>query len=377
MKFLRLLTVLILSSGLAGVAAQAQETPAEATVIAVTGYVSITDGNGSSGRAAAGQKVAVGASITTGPNGQLSLQVHEGIIAVFTSASFAVVDKLSTSENGTRNTVLRLTKGSIATSLDPARKHSNNYAIRTNKGFALARGTTMTVTVNDEHYTVSVLVGVVTVNWSDGRSVSIAGSTPADVTSWIGGQMQSGSLSDALADDSSPGLTGALTAAAAAVAAVATNTNQITAVIQAIASAAGTGPSAATLVAGVTAAATGAAIINGPLVAATGSTTAVAAEITAGAVGAATLAGNGTAATLIVISAVNAVATTLPDTNINLITQALTQASNSTPGNPQVDAGQVTLGIGSAVGPITLVSSQADTTIKNPFDSSTISPSGG
>lgn len=375
-KSIRLLTVLALSVALAVLAAQAQETPAEAKITAVSGYVSIAGADGSSVRAVIGQKVAVGATITTGPNGQLSLQVHEGIVAVFTGSSSAVVEKLSTSENGTRNTVLRLTKGSVATSLDPSRKHVNNYGVRTDKGLAVAHGTTMTVTVNDEHYTVSVLVGVVTVNWSDGRSVSIAGSTPADITSWVDGQVQSGSIADALTSNSSPGLAGALTAAASAVAAVATNTGQITAVIQAIASAAGTGPDAANLVAGVTAAATGTAIVNGGLVAATGSTTLVAAEITSGAVGAATAAGNGSAATLIVISAVNAVTTTLPNTNINLVTQALTQASNSTPGNTQVDAGQVTAGIGTAVNPITQVTIQANTTVKTPFDTSVISPSG-
>jgi hypothetical protein len=363
----------------------AQETAVRATVLAVTGSATVRLPDGSSVPAATGLRLAQGAVIATGSNAQVSIEVHDGIVAVLAGTSNLELEKLNVSANGTRNAMMNLTLGSLASSLDPSRKSLNNYGVRTAKGVAMARGTTMTVsvavTVNGNFYTVSVLAGNVTVNWQGGRSVSIEGNTPSDVTS--NGQ-QAMSLHEALATGGVTGLSDALTAAAVAVATVATNTAQVTAVINTIAVAAGTGPAAAATVASATAAATGAAVNNAALVTAAGSTTAVASTISTAAVTSATAAGNSSAAALIVTSAVNAVANIIPGTNVNAVATALTSASNSVPGSTPILAGQVTAGVNAAQNPVTIqgfaVGNNPTRTPISPIDPAVfivVSPSGG
>ncbi len=334
-------------------ATAAQETPAQAIVLAVVGSATVRSPGGATKPATVGAKIDPGATITTGRESQVSIQLHEGIVAIATGNSQVVVDQLSVSADGVRNAVLYLRNGSLATSLDPARKEFNNYAVRTEKGVSRAHGTTMTVSVNGNIYTVSVVAGNVTVDWSGGKSVSIAGNSLVSVTSLSDGIVTSESLGAAMATGSTTGLNDALTAAAAAVAMVATNTGQVTSVIATIAAAAGNSPTASATVAGVTAAAAGAAVANSTLVAAAGGTTQVAAEITTAAVTAATAAGNGSAAALIVTSAVNAVAGAIAGTDVSAVATALTNASNSVEGNLSVDAGQVTASVTAAQSPPT------------------------
>lgn len=325
--------------------AHAQETLTQATVLAVKGSAQVRLSGGLTVPATVGLKLSQGAAITTGNDAQVSIQAHDGIVAVLAGTSQVEIEKLSVSPNGTRNTMMNLRSGNLATSLDPSRKSINNYGVRTAKGVAMAHGTTMTVSVivsvNGNYYTVSVLAGNVTVNWEGGLAVSIVGNTPSDVTS--NGQ-QAMSLHDALATGSIPGITDALTAAAAAVATVATSTGQITAVIDAIAHAAGTSSTASTLVAGATAAAVGAAVVNSNLVQGT-TTTAVASAISTAAVTSATDANNPSAAALIVSSAVNAVAKTISGTQENAVAKTLVDAANAVTGVTTIQPGQVTGGV--------------------------------
>lgn len=376
--------------GISAVAVRAQETPVQATITAVSGAAFVTAPGGRAGVAMVGQKISVGAVIRTGLDGQLSLETHPGIVAVVAANSTVEVEKLSVSANGMRNALLDLKSGSLASSLDPARKSENNFGIRTAKGLALARGTTLTVTVNGNNYQVAVVAGTVTVNWG-GQIINIVGSTTASVTTNIGGVVTTASLGAALAGGNTTTLTEALTAAAAAVATVATTASDVTSVINVIATAAATSPGAAATVASATAAATGAAVTNTTLVAAAGSggTTAVASTISTAAVTSATAAGNGAAAQLIVTSAVNAVASTISGTNVNSVATALAGAANTAQGNTgnnQINAGQVTAGVNAAQNPATSQGQPvgngkgnvATTTPITPIDPTiNVSPSGG
>ncbi len=354
MKKHLLLTIVVTLTGLLFNVARAQENPTRATITAVKGSSTVKLANGSSVPASVGLQLSEGAAITSGHDAQVSIQAHEGIVAVLAGSSHIEIEKLSVGPNGMRNTIMNLRNGHLASSLDPAKKNINNFGVRTDRGLAMARGTTMTVSVSGNVYTVSVIAGAVTVNWAGGLSVSIVGNTPSDVTSNSNGQVNTVSLSTALASGQTPGLSEALMAAAAAVATVATTPAQVTSVIDAIATASGSSSSAASTVAGATAAATEAAVTNSTLVAAAGSTTAVASTISTAAVTSATAAGNGSAAALIVTSAVNAVATTVPGTNVNAVAAALTSASNSVQGNTTVNAGLVTAGVNAAQNPATL-----------------------
>jgi len=358
MKNRVLFTALATLAGFIFNLAHAQETLTRATITGVSGSSSVNLSDGSTVPASVGLKLSQGTTVTTGKDAQVSIQAHDGIIAVLAANSHVQFEKLSVNVNGTRNAMLFLKSGNLASSLDPSNKNSNNYAVRTEKGVALARGTTMTVSVYDNVYVVSVIAGNVTVNWAGGLSVSIAGSTPSDVTSNFGGQINTYSLSSAFASGATPGLAEALTAAAAAVATVATNTTEITSIINTIAVAAGSSPTAAVTVASATAAATEAAVRNTSLVAAagTGGTTAVATIISTAAVTSATNAGNAAAAQLIVTSAVMAVTQAIPGTNVNNVATALTNAANTAQGNQgnnQILAGQVTAGVNAAVNQVT------------------------
>jgi hypothetical protein len=349
----KLFRVVVVSAlGLLCVVARAQDKPNQATITAAKGATVVTLADGTSVPAVVGLKIGEGAEIVTGKDAQVSLETHPGIVAVVSAGSRVEVEKLSVSANGTRNALLNLKSGGIASSLDPAMKDHNNYGVRTAKGVAMARGTTLTVSVNGSNYTVMVLSGTVTVNWGNGRSVSITGNTAQAVTSNGGTPV---SLASALSSGGSTALRDALSAAAAAVATVATTATQVTSVIDTIATAAGTSSAAAATVASATAAATGAAVTNTTLVAAAGNggTTSVASTISTAAVTAATAAGNGSAAQLIVTSAVNAVVNAVPGTNVNAVATALSTASNNVSGNTQINAGQVTAGVNAAQNPAT------------------------
>lgn len=350
MKITRLFTALALLTSCFTLPALAQETRVQATITAATGSVQVSR-NGTSRRATAGLKLAEGAVVSTGNDGQVSIQVHEGIVAVAARNTKVEIERLNVSSNGTRNALLNLLTGDLATSLDPSRKSLNNYGVRTAKGVALARGTTMTVSIDDKVCTVSVLVGNVIVNWDDGISVSIVGATPSDMTSSLGGQVRTESLAAALAANSLPGLTDAFAAAAAAVGTVATNPVQVTSVIEAIAALLGNSPAASLTLATVTASAIGAAVVNPALTETAGGTIAVASTITAASITAAGAAGNGSASPLILSASFGAVANALPGTDGTALAHALILASNSVPGNPPLDASLLLPSVGQPANP--------------------------
>lgn len=280
------------------------DTNAEATVTQVTGTATVKMPDGSTTALTQGMKLPQGAEVTTGDKSQAIVTAHDGIVAVASSKTTFAINELSVSANGVRNATIALRSGDLASSLDPTKKAINNYKVTTPKGVAAARGTTYSVSYKGGTLSVTVVAGVV-------QSVSLTGvtlaTTPAGNTSITGDAgTQNLSLSELIATDGAAA-TEAITALATSVAVVGSsgnatlgNLSDVTAVIGTIATAAGTSPAAANLVAQATASA--AAIAT----AVTGNTNA-AASIVGTAVAASAKAGNTAAAGTIVATATTTV----------------------------------------------------------------------
>ena len=342
-----LCAVLAVLCGGVWTSARADERPVEATITALKGSATLRSPGGRSQAAVVGAKIPVGTVVSTAADTQLTLQPHDGIAVVIGGGTEVEMERLDVNGNGLRSALLALRGGSLAASLDPTRKASNNFGVRTKHGIAMARGTTLTVSVRDEVYTVSVLAGEVSVRWGDGAMVSIAGQTPSDITTFLDGKSGTETIGSALAAQT-PGLQAALVAAAAAVATVANSPAQVTTVLAAIANASGGDQAAATTIAEATAAAVNAGMANTSLVAAAGDATAVATKLTSSAVNAATAAGNSAAAEQIVRTVVATVASSTPATDVNALAVALTEASNAVAENPPLEASAIVSSVAGA-----------------------------
>ncbi len=112
-------------------------------------------------------KVAQGATITTGADGDVYLESHAGYITAIKHDSVVAVDEISVTSTGGKvteeKTLLDLKSGNLVAKLDPTKKAVNNYQVRTPKGVAAARGTVFTVSYKGGNYSISVVNGVVTV----------------------------------------------------------------------------------------------------------------------------------------------------------------------------------------------------------------------
>jgi hypothetical protein len=172
-----LLTLTALFGFTAAAIAQTQVT--DATVAKVTGTATVTLADGSSQPLTTGMKVPQGATVTTGADGDVFLQTHQGTIAVLKADTTVVVDELSvTTSKGKvteEKTVINLKSGNLVSGLDPAKKKVNNYQVRTPKGVAAARGTTFVSTV-----TITTVNGAVTYNVSVSTSTGAVTMTPVD-----------------------------------------------------------------------------------------------------------------------------------------------------------------------------------------------------
>lgn len=162
------------------VAAFAQTQITEATVAKMAGSATLTLADGSASALTAGAKVPQGATITTGANSEVYLLTHASTWATIKSNSTVSVDELSVTTKGgsvtEEKTVLNLKSGNLISALDPAKRRVNNYSVRTPKGVAAARGTTFTVTVNGENYSIVTTSGTVLItNVTTGAVVSISG----------------------------------------------------------------------------------------------------------------------------------------------------------------------------------------------------------
>lgn len=391
-----LTTLLFAVFAFAANAQESTQTQTAAKMKAFAGDVTVKIPGGSAVQATVGMTLPQGAEVVTGANAQATVELHDGIVAVMGQNSTADLEKLSIDAKGVRTGLVSLKSGTIASSLDPKKKSINNYAVKTPKGVAAARGTTFSVNYNGATYSCTVVGGqVLSMTVTQFTTLTASNSFFAGAlnnTSLVervsGVEVNAGELSisgnEATVSDTLPiaaaiaaggndavntsGLPvnisrEALTAAdaanglallAAAVASVSTNVNDVTAVIQTIAASAGNSPAATNAVASATAAAAATAATNASLnggatgTASTAAATSVAQQIVQAAVQGSVQAGNNTASATIVATTTAAVAATTNTTNaaatssVTNLAAALTQTANNVQGSTTVDAGQVT-----------------------------------
>ena len=120
------------------VSAFAQTTQTQATVARVTGTATVTQADGTTTALTAGMKVAQGATITTGADGDVYLESHAGYVTSIKGDSVVTVDEISVVSEGGQvkeeRTMLDLKSGNLVAKLDPKKKSVNNYQVRTPKG---------------------------------------------------------------------------------------------------------------------------------------------------------------------------------------------------------------------------------------------------
>ncbi len=362
------------------------DTNTEATVTRVTGTATAKLADGSSQTIAEGMKLPQGAEITTGDASQVTIQAHEGIVAIAGAKTTITVDKLSVSDNGTRNATIALKSGNLASSLDPAKRNLNNYSVRTPKGVAAARGTTFSVAYDGVVYSVTVVAGVVQSFSATGASVNV---NVGQVSSDSGSGATSQTMAEALT--ANPSMSDGLSLLAAAVASVSTNVADVTAVIGTIASSAGTSQAATNAIATATAAAASTAAMNTNLTDSGGGSTGVASSIVGAAVNGAASAGNTAAAGTIVATTTVAVSTTT-GASVQSVATALTNTANNTAGvsvnttnvvnaaNASIQQGNTTFTTTAIVettsGDTNVIEVPVTTPI-TPVDPTVVSPSGG
>ena len=131
--------------------AQGSEANAQAIVLAVKGSVTAVMAGQAATPVKVGDRLPVGAVITTAPDSETDIQVFNGAVATVRSDTTCALEKLSVTASGgvvTKQTALiDLKVGTIASNIDPANHNINDYGIRTPKGVAAARGTVYVVNV--------------------------------------------------------------------------------------------------------------------------------------------------------------------------------------------------------------------------------------
>jgi hypothetical protein len=208
MKSIRL-ALLLFTTLVGALVASAQQT-------LTTAYVSSVDGNatylapGSKEATAVeiGQSLPAGSVITTDATSTVIIVSHEGIQTSICPKTTAAIGEHSVSADGVRTAVIDLKLGMTVSVLDPTRRASNNYAVRTPRGVAAARGTKYTVTVRlasgaDALVTVNTLEGKVSFSINSGkdtpqRNIEVSEGHSADSSS-----TDSTTIADALANPSS------------------------------------------------------------------------------------------------------------------------------------------------------------------------------
>lgn len=163
MKTIRL-ALLAIATFIGAAALSAQEAATQAFIKAIDGSATvIVPGSDQAVPAVAGQKLPEGALVTTGLDSTVVIQSHDGIDTGVASKSTVVVGKHSVSAEGLRTAVIDIKNGTTVSVLDPAKRAVNNYAVRTPKGVAAARGTVYKTTVTlSSGGTITVSVDTIT-----------------------------------------------------------------------------------------------------------------------------------------------------------------------------------------------------------------------
>ncbi len=209
--FMKTIRWIVLLLALAPVWLKANDAPRSAKIIAVSGPVSVTTASGTN-NGAVGTLVPVGATVKTAADGQATIQFFDGTVVlvqpdtvVGVQAHDVTTDKGATKEN----TLLDLRVGGVVASLDPAKKDVNNFKVRTPRGVAAARGTVLSVRVQqDSSSTVTTMHGTVTFLTDKGEVTVAFGHVGSE----------KGVLSVADAVKANPGLAAEILSAASSVA---------------------------------------------------------------------------------------------------------------------------------------------------------------
>jgi hypothetical protein len=134
----------------------------------------------------------------------LTIQSHAGIATGLGAKSSATIGVHSVGADGVRTAVIDLKEGVTVSVLDPRKRAVNNYAVRTPKGVAAARGTTYSTKVKlssggQAIVTVNTLTGSVSFSIVGGATIAVAEGRSAN-----SGATVSTSISEAVAAASSP-----------------------------------------------------------------------------------------------------------------------------------------------------------------------------
>ncbi len=167
----------------AGTPAPAGPTPVtkvtEATIVRATGVAHVKlPGSTSEAAIAENMKLPVGALIITEDDGEVLLQPFIGTIATIRPKSRLAIEKLSvTTVAGTvkkQTALLELKAGTVVSTIDPEKKDINDYGVRTPKGVANAQGTSFSVSVEDDGFSVAATADTVSFVTPTGVTYSIA-----------------------------------------------------------------------------------------------------------------------------------------------------------------------------------------------------------
>ena len=157
---------------------QAAEVVSEAVVLKVSGSPTVSTGGQTPVALKVGDKIPVGATITTDDKSAVDIKPFEGTTTTIKAGSTLKITKLTlTTEGGaiTKQTAfLDLAVGNVVSTLDPSKKSINDYSIKTPRGVAAARGTQFVTYVTKSGQTIILVAeGTVTVTGSNGGFVSI------------------------------------------------------------------------------------------------------------------------------------------------------------------------------------------------------------
>ncbi len=188
MKTIRL-AIVSLAAAFGSLVSFAQQTQADAFVSSVTGSATVlAPGSTEAVPVVIGQKLPEGSTVTTAEGATVLIQSHQGIQTGVGAKSSVVVGAHTVSSDGVRTAVIDLKEGTTVSVLDPAKRSVNNYAVRTPKGVAAARGTIYSTKVTLESgkeavVTVNTVTGSVSFAIAGGPTISVVAGNSASNTS--------------------------------------------------------------------------------------------------------------------------------------------------------------------------------------------------
>jgi hypothetical protein len=151
----------------------------DAVVLQVTGSVMVQlPGQTTPVALAEGAHIPQGATIITGAGSEVSIRPIGGVVSTVKANTTVQIEKLSvTTDNGTvsnQTALISLLSGNLVSTLDPSKKHINNYGVRTPKGVAAARGTIYAVAVDAGGSSFATLSGIVQITLADKSVISVS-----------------------------------------------------------------------------------------------------------------------------------------------------------------------------------------------------------